>query len=185
MKRIYLSCLLVLAAASCAAQTKAKALEELKESVEGYNEAYRWKNYERASAFIPQDLRAAFLATYEEDDNSLHIEDFEVLAVNLDGEKAATVKVRVRYMLLPSVNVERRTVTQHWHKVDGTWIMETEDDPIRPIATGSSPKNPEAFGPAEPDAEHKGDTKVQATNPRGETVRKDQGMEDEARPEDR
>lgn len=166
--------LVVLASAvGCAAAHMKDAMRELEESLEAYNEAYRWKNYERAAAFVPADLRAAFLATYEDEDNSLHVEDYKVLNVDMQSETAATVVVRVRYMLLPSVNVEKATLVQHWHRLNGAWTLETEEGSIRELSLEKKPRNPEAFGGAEPPSRSQGETKVKAEGPRGEVLRED------------
>lgn len=138
------SALLALGLASCAAQRQRDTLNQLQESIEAYNEAYRWKNYERAAAYVPSDVRGAFLAAHEDEETSLHVEDWQLLDVNLESPQAAKVTVRVRYLQLPSVTIEKKTVVQHWHEVNGTWLLETEDNPIRPIDPTKVPKNPEA-----------------------------------------
>jgi hypothetical protein len=121
-----------LVSAGCASSPRG-GLDELRRSVEGYNEAYRWKNYERAAAFLPGELRPAFLASYEEDDKSLHVEGYQILAVDLKRPNLADVTVRFRYMQLPSVTLEKKVVTQHWAKVNDRWVLEHEDNPIRPV----------------------------------------------------
>lgn len=126
------------AALSGCAATAQDRLDALRRSVEGYNEAYRWKNYERAAAFLPADLRAAFLASYEEDDKSLHVEGYQILSVSFESPDRADVKVRYRYMALPSVVLEQRVVTQHWARVNEQWILEHERDPIRPVEPGAA-----------------------------------------------
>lgn len=118
--------------AACAT-TRQDEQEAFRRSLQAYNEAYRWKNYERAASFLPPDLRAAFIAGYEEDDKSLHIEGYQVIEVKPVSEQAAEVRVRYRFYLLPSVTLETRTVTQHWALVRGRWLLEHEDDAIRPI----------------------------------------------------
>lgn len=146
--------------ATCA-QTKTKdTLERLKESVEGYNHAFRWKNYERAAIFIPQDLRAAFVAAYEDDETSLQIEDYTVVKVDLIDEKSAKVSVNVRYLLLPSVVVQKALLQQEWHEVDGQWILETEKNSIRPLDPTATPKDPRSAPAAPVDPKNEGDTQV-------------------------
>lgn len=159
--------------------TQKDKVDRLKDSVEGYNEAYRWKNFERAAAFLPQDLRAPFIATYEDDEKSLHVEDYQILKVNLESEDNAQVLVRLRYMLLPSVTIETRMLTQHWHQISGAWILETEDNSIREIDPNAIPQNPDAFGGGEDAVE--GETKIEVTGPDGQVLRKEGGeMETEA-----
>jgi hypothetical protein len=169
---------LVVLSTGCASTQTKNTLEALQESVDGYNEAYRWKNYERAASYLPEDMRQSFLTAYEDSDNSLHVEDYQVLKVDLDGD-AAKVTLRLRYMQLPSVTVERKTLVQHWHKIGGVWIMETEDNSIREIEK-SAPKDSDADKSATK-PEQEGDTKVKVTNKTGEVIRDDHfGDEDDA-----
>lgn len=160
------------ASAGCAHAPGASSdLEELKESVEAYNDAYRWKNYQRASLFRPADIRAAFLATYEEDDKALHIEDYQVLKAEILDEASAKVLVRVRFMLLPSVTLETKNLVQHWHQVGGRWLLETEDNSIREIDMSAlATDDPDAFGGGPEPAP---DMEVEVTDPSGTVLRKD------------
>ena len=160
-----------LAVAACAAGMQ-DALKQLQDSIEGYNEAYRWKNYDRAASYLPADLRGTFLATYEDDDNALHVEDFQLLNVNVESDRAATVTVRIRYMELPSVTVERKTLVQHWRRLGDAWILETEENSIRRLAKDKKPKNAEALG-GTPETPHREgeETSVEVTAPGGEVIR--------------
>lgn len=163
---------LALGLAGCSAfgASQADALKELQDSVEAYNDAYRWKNYERAALFLPPDVRGAFLAAYEEDDKSLHVEDYQIMQANLLTADSAKVTIRVRYMELPSVTLENRTSVQHWQRVAGRWILETEDNPIRALDL-SKAADPSAFGGGGP--EPAPDVAVEVTDPSGEVIRKD------------
>ena len=165
-----LVCTFVLAACSAVSGDE---LEPLRRSVKAYNEAYRWKNFERAASYLPADLRLAFIATYEEDEKSLHIEDYQILQVRVVSETAAKVEVRVTYMMLPSVVVKNRRMTQHWHKVGQRWTLETEDNPIRVIRADEKPQNPDAFGGSDDPDAVSGETSVQVTDPDGNVVRDD------------
>lgn len=161
---------LALGLAGCSAfgASQQDALKELEDSVEAYNDAYRWKNYERAALFLPPDVRGAFLAAYEEDDKSLHVEGYQILQANLLGADAAQVTLRVTYMELPSVTLQNRTTVQHWHKVSDRWLMEAEDNPIRPL--DAAKKAPEDFGgDAEPDP----NLGVEVTDPSGKVIRQE------------
>lgn len=167
---------------ACASTRMQDSMRELQDSVEAYNEAFRWKNFERAAMYMPADLRAAFLATYEDDENSLHIEDFQIVNVNMENEKSATVTVRLRYMLLPSVSVERASLVQHWKKINEAWTLETEDGSIRELALDKKPKNPEAFGrdPADDAVDPNATHAVEVTDPKGAVLRKEGVMDEES-----
>ncbi len=124
MMRLALAWILVLSA--CAGSTK-DPMKDLKDAVDGYNTAFRWKNFGKAAAYLPNDLRAEFVAYFDEDSASLHIEAVEVLRVDAQSDDAAEVTVRYRYMLLPSVTVQKKVVVQSWHQVDEHWILENEE----------------------------------------------------------
>ncbi len=167
---------IALLASGCATSGQTM-MEELQAAVDGYNSAYRWKNFERAAVYLPNDLRAAFIAAYEEDDDSIHVESYQVIKVDIEGEAAATVTVRVRYMMLPSINLERRTLVQHWHLVNDNWILETEDNSIRPLESDAVPRNPEAVRGVEVPPEKMGDTAIEVTDPEGNVIRKEGDVE--------
>jgi hypothetical protein len=155
---------------SCASSSQGDAAALLQRSVEAYNEAYRWKNYERASSFLPLDLRAAFVAAHDDDEKSLHVEDYQILSVDHPRDDAADIRVRLTYILLPSNTVEKRTVVQHWQRVGGAWTLEAEDNSIRPIDTRAAPRAPDAFGGEAPEG---APTEVEATDPEGRMLRRD------------
>lgn len=170
--------------AGCATTAKSASsddLETLRRSVKAYNEAFRWKNFERAASFLPKDMRLAFIATHEDDEKNLHVEEYQILQVRLSGERAAKVELRVTYMMLPSVVVKTRRITQHWHLIDDQWVLETEDNPIRVVRKDAKPQNPDAFGGVdEPEGDSK-DTGVRVTDPEGNVIRDDRpaaGMPD-------
>jgi hypothetical protein len=120
-------------------------VEALQEAVEGYNRAFRWKAYERASNWLPSDVRASFVATYLDNDAKIHVEDYRVLKVAFKSKDAATVTVRIQVMVLPSATLETRMLVQHWHKVQDSWIMETEEHSLLDIDTELVPAE-ESFG---------------------------------------
>ena len=163
-----------LAGCSAMGSSQQDALKDLQEAVEAYNDAYRWKNYERAALFLPVDTRGAFLASYEEDDKSLHVEGHQVLQADLLGAEAAKVTVRVTYMELPSVTLENRTLIQHWHKVGGRWLLETEENSIRPLDPAKAPADPSAFGGGPEPAEG---MELEVTDPSGQVIKGDGTME--------
>ena len=168
MKRLLVAGLLL--AVGCSSMRQQEKLHGLDEAIEGYNHAFRWKNYERAGAYLPSDVRVGFVATYEEDEKSLHVEDYRVMKVNLESEDVATVWIRVRYMLLPDVVVKNQTLTQHWARVNEEWRLESEDGSLREIDPSATPANPDAFGgPADPENEAK--SEVQVTGPDGAVLR--------------
>ncbi|MBI4822482.1 MAG: hypothetical protein HY791_39850 [Deltaproteobacteria bacterium] len=125
--------------ASCATMKQKESLEKLKDSVDDYNHAFRWKNYPEAAKHLPEDQRAAFVATYEDNGEGLEIEDLQIGQVNVVNPTYAQVVVRIRFTLLPSITIQKKTAIQHWHDVEGRWHLEKEDNSIL---------KPELIGPA-------------------------------------
>jgi hypothetical protein len=166
---------LVLLVPACAHQHRS-ALERLQEAVDGYNHAFRWKNYERAAMFLPNDLRATFIAAYEDDEDSLQVEDFAIRKVDLHSDQRATVLVRLRYMLLPSVVVQSTNLTQHWAEIEGQWILESEENSVRDLDPEKKPRDPRVLG-TEPPKGADGETSVELERPGEEPT-----PLDEARP---
>ncbi len=163
-------------AAGCATATSKSAVERLQEAVEGYNHAFRWKNYERASQFLPQAQRPAFLAAYEDDESSLQVEDYTVRQADMLSDKAATVSIKVSYLLLPSVTVKQATLVQHWAEVNGAWTLEAEDNSIRKIEPGKEPRDPRGRTPDPEPGFESGETSVDVVRPgeiRGEETEGD------------
>lgn len=166
---------------ACATMSKSSSLEALQDSVEAYNDAYRWKNYERAALFLPPEVRAPFLATYEEDDKALHVEGYRILRADLQSETAARVVIRMRYMQLPSVTLESKDLIQHWHKVASRWVLETEENSIREVDLKAGMPDPSAFGGGTPEADP--ELEVEVTDPQGQVIRKDGAPAPEVAPE--
>jgi hypothetical protein len=154
---------------ACATPKKDK-LEQLRTSVEAYNEAFRWKYYERAASFLPNELRTPFLSAFEDEAGaSLHVEDVKILEVSLESEDVAEITVRYRYLRIPSVTVQSQIVKQSWHRIGDNWILEYEDPPLveLPAATPSSPREEDAFGGDVfgADEDPGADTDVEVTTP--------------------
>ena len=127
---------------ACFSMQKQERLSLLNDSIEAYNHAYMWKNYERASMYRLADVRPAFLAAHEEEVDSLQVDDFQIVQVNVLSDKAATVTVKFRYMKMPSTVVKTQKVVQHWAEVDGNWLIEQEDDPLRELDLDKKPTDP-------------------------------------------
>ncbi|MFO0723864.1 MAG: hypothetical protein U1E65_08790 [Myxococcota bacterium] len=133
MKRLVAALSLgLLVFAACASQQKGLS-DKLQEAVEAYNHAFRWKNFERAVLYIPSDLRADFMTAYEDDQESLQVDDWQVRGVKWEGEKAAVVSIRISYLLLPSTAIKNVTLAQHWANIDGNWVLESEDNSIKKL----------------------------------------------------
>ncbi len=145
-----------------ACATTSQKSQQLETSVDAYLEALRWKYYERAAGFRPNDLRASFLAAFEDEGTGLQIEDIQVLRVDVKSEASADITVRYRYMRLPSVTVQTEMIRQSWHRVDGKWLLEFEEPPLIEINPNKvpPPKTEDDFG-----GEDSGDTEIDVSTP--------------------
>lgn len=170
-------------AAGCATTTTKTAVERLQEAVEGYNHAFRWKNYERSALYLPNDKRTAFLAAYEDDESSLQVEDYTIRQLDMLSDKAAKVAIKVSYLLLPSVNVKQATLVQHWAEVNGNWVLEAEDNSIRELDPAKQPRDPRARAkPADPEpGVNQGQTTVDVERPDDPLPEDNEGDPDEPR----
>lgn len=171
---------LALSVAACAgvpSSASSDDLEPVKEAIEAYNHAFRWKSYNQAAQFLPPEVRGPFLAAYEDEESSLQIEECRIVRIHLKDASAATATVRVRFMMLPSVIVQKQTVVQHWFKVAGEWLLESEDNPIRTLditqtvdERAAPEPDPSQLGQTEVDVE----TPVDAPTPAAKPEAKDQ-----------
>lgn len=172
MRRAVWAVLTGLTAAACATTPKDR-MDDLRKSVETYNEAFRWRNYQRAALFLPSRVRSAYVATYDDEEEALHVEGYQILAVDMSGPEIAKVTVRYRYMQLPSVVLEKKKVTQHWAEVNGQWTLEHEDNPIRAMDL-SLTQSVDSFGGPEPDPS----AEVEVLDADGNLVKKRKGRVD-------
>jgi hypothetical protein len=135
---------------ACATAGERDPMTQLQRAVDGYNEAFRWKNFERASAWLAPDRRAGFVSAHEDDEKSLHVDEYQVLSVDTPAEGEAEVTVRVTFTLLPDVTVQTRKLKQRWRKLDAGWMLEREEHSIRALDAEppARPATPEAPPPA-------------------------------------
>ena len=169
----------ILTSVGCASMPNAASsddLEPVRDAIEAYNHAFRWKSYNQAAQFLPTEVRAPYLATYEDEESSLQVEECRIVRIHLKDATSATATVKIRFMMLPSVIVQKQTVTQHWFKVADRWILESEDNPIRaleldkPLEEEPTPEPaPEQLGQTEIDVERPTDDRSPPTPPAAAT----------------
>ena len=124
--------LLALMLAACATHSGANTLRE---SVNTYNQNLRWKRFANAAHYVPADQRAEFLQRYLQAEDDLFIQSMEVRNVSsyaVEGEQRADVVLVAEAYLLPSTVVEKITIVQKWHQVDGAWILEESSRELVP-----------------------------------------------------
>ena len=99
-----------------------------------------------------EDVRAAYLAAYEDDQESLQVDEWSVRGVKWEGDNSAAVSIRITYLLLPSTMIKNTTLVQHWAEVNGEWIIENEENSIRKLGEKSTKGDkPKPKPKAEPD----------------------------------
>ena len=161
MRRLII--LATLCFAGCATVGQKSDMNRLQKAVESYTHAYRWKNYDSAVLMLQPDLREPYLAAYEEDESSLQIEDIRVVRVELEAQDRAKITLRTRFMLLPSVTVQKKKLTQYWVKIGDQWLLEAEENSIRLIDPLS--KSELAKKRALPSNAQTGNTEVEIESP--------------------
>ncbi len=100
----------------------------LKESVDAFNFAFRWEEYNEAAAFLPTSRKADFWALVDTFKGNLRIVDFEVREVEYHkGSMRGTAIVSYQYYLSASPLLQKATVTQQWYytESDKTWKVES------------------------------------------------------------
>lgn len=163
MNRRLLAITLLFLFSACATLKDQDNAQRINEAIEAYNHAYRWKNYDTAVLLLVPDLREGFLAAYEEDDSSLQVETYRIQKLELTSAEQAVAKIRMRYMLLPSVVLKRVTLVQHWTQINGQWLLESEENSIREIDPLQKPNR--ALKKALPANAQEGQTELEVVPP--------------------
>jgi hypothetical protein len=126
-----LAVLLVLTLSGACAHTKKTAdTESLRPTVESFHQRVRWKDYRMAARYIVPERRQEFekAVREHEDERDLDITDYEIEGVELADEgQRAIVTSTFRWTRLPSLSVQKATVTSEFVYRDGTWLMERQE----------------------------------------------------------
>ncbi|MDY7017490.1 MAG: hypothetical protein SVK44_04655 [Nitrospirota bacterium] len=132
--RILLPCLAIMVfAAGCSYQKTLSA----KRASYTYNQALKWRDYEKAASFLEKSNKGRLLANKDTLEKRLDLIEFEILNVVWDkNRRAATVEVRKRYILYPDNRYREEIVKERWKKEEGGWVIQT---PIPSATTSSLP----------------------------------------------
>lgn len=107
---------------------------EAKRASYAYNQAVKWRDYEKASSFLKKGDKNQLVANKEMLEKRLDLIEFEVLGANWEKERGlATVEVRKRFILYPDNTYREEIVKEVWKKEEGGWAIQT------PIPKSSSP----------------------------------------------
>jgi hypothetical protein len=124
MKRMIMMALLL--GSACAGMTGRKDTEEFMDDVRSFQEGLRWQKYELTVDYLPTGVREKFLATHDEMDHDLRIDDYEVQVVHLaDEHTSATVTVKYTWHLDSVGTVHDTIVEEKWKKLGKNWHIVT------------------------------------------------------------
>ena len=91
-----------------------------------YNQAIKWRDYEKASSFLKKEDKNHLVANKEMLEKRLDLIEFEVLEANWEKERGlATVEVRKRFILYPDNTYREEIVKELWKKEEGGWAIQT------------------------------------------------------------
>ncbi|MCC6810225.1 MAG: hypothetical protein IT381_22535 [Deltaproteobacteria bacterium] len=117
--------------------------EILDRTVFTYNQHLRWKRFDKASRFVGDEARAAFVKTFESSEEALSIEDLEVKEIDFETPNRVRVSVDARYFKLPSVTVQKQKWVQIWEKKgDDWWLADNALGPFFPDAASKPASAP-------------------------------------------
>jgi hypothetical protein len=110
--------LMVLVMASCASMgdKRKKSSENLRDSVEAFNSAFRWEDYQTATAFLNPSKKEAFWKEVDRFKGKIHIIDYQVREVQHEEiALRGTAIVFIQYYRTAVPNVLTTTLTQKWY----------------------------------------------------------------------
>lgn len=112
----------------------------LKEAVTEYCTAMRWGLIDKASHYIPDDLREAFVKQKRSAQAQMTIHDYEVRSVDyLSGSDRARIIIFAAWSQPSDPVVHEDLLAQHWRFREQRWqllhqekLQQKEDKPVRP-----------------------------------------------------
>jgi len=125
MRRIHCIAIAVLVMSACAG--RAQRTTGFMSAVRAYNDGLRWDRLTSAASFIPPAEREEFLDEWEELEDELCIDDFEITRVKF-GERQNRAFVHIKYTWhLDSKGIVHTTTSkQSWERRGSRWRMAEE-----------------------------------------------------------
>jgi|GEM_PF-3963735 len=98
--------------------------QNLREAIEGYNECFFWRDFDRAAHYVVQEKRGEFLAATEDLRRGYTLDDFRIMSIRLgpSGEMAM-VDVKRKFIMSPSVTLQEKTFKQKWVMKQDAWYL--------------------------------------------------------------
>jgi len=85
----------------------------LPKRVATYHEAYKWKNFHRAAAYVSD--AEAFSKKIGKADGRTEVVEFEIMSIRINEKGTeALVAIRRTYTIIPSVTVHSQILEQKW-----------------------------------------------------------------------
>lgn len=120
------------AAVGCAHRVTPRAARSaaLVQSAQTFAEALRWQRFQRCGGYLAPEVREEFQARIAAAEGALEITDSELVDVQwAEDDVAATVRVRMRWLELPSLVERRATVEQRWEERKEGWLLSRMEVP--------------------------------------------------------
>ena len=96
----------------------------LQASSERFNEALRWQRFDLCERLLAPELTTSFATRFVARETELRLTDVQVLGVTWEEDRsAATVRLRIRFTLLPSITERVATVDQRWEDRQAGWLL--------------------------------------------------------------
>ncbi len=140
-RRLWLMTLIALGGAALGCGGYMSPTEKLDLAVLRYHDALRWRQYEVASTFIPDDKKKAYLETRRALDEDFRIHDVDVKEVRqVEAAKIAEVIIEVAYTETSSNVLERVKLMETWtYGEDRNWFLTKQEESKEKVKPKSKP----------------------------------------------
>jgi hypothetical protein len=98
----------------------------LSEVVRMFNDGVRWERFAAAAAALPPRERSQFVDDMDQRSGDVKITDYEVMRVDLRGEREARVQIKLSWYKASEGTVHETHAVQTWERHGKTWWMVDE-----------------------------------------------------------
>ena len=120
-------------AAGCshAPTTRAARSSALLQSAQTFSDAMRWQRYRTCGRLVAEEITDSFQERIVDIGDELHVTDGQIVSVDWpEDSEAATVRVRFRWVRLPSIIEQTVTVEQRWEdRTNRGWTLAKMESP--------------------------------------------------------
>ncbi len=124
MRRLALVLTLAATSACVTGAQRQRRAAALRVTADHFTRALRWQRFDLCEPLVAPEVRESFRRRFVEREDLLRLMDVELSGVTFseDGHQA-TVRVRVRWVLLPSIIEQVGTLEQRWEDRTGGWTL--------------------------------------------------------------